>query len=166
MCQVNVLMPARRIYEIESHYQSPKHRRQDWNYWKKDCVNALMGKDAGVLHGDRRVAERENYLDWGFRRWTTGHRRPFHYDVVEGKLFVFTRVEVDRVRIQVQLLMTFLISGRHIWVLEDFWTKVGNLTDQAVPTPDLNSSLEHIIVSIHVTKIFWTKIWLIFECVP
>ena len=44
------------------------------------------------------------------------HKRPFCFDEVEGKLFAFTSVE-DRIRIQNQLLTTFLEGGGHIWVL-------------------------------------------------
>ena len=49
------------------------------------------------------------------------HKWPFHYDVVEGKPFLFTSDE-DWIRIPIQLLTTFLKAGGQIWVLEVcFW---------------------------------------------
>ena len=58
-----------------------------------------------MLHGSGLAAEREINMDWEVPEMD--HKRPFHYDVVESKLFVFTNVE-GGVRIQIQLLITFL----------------------------------------------------------
>ena len=73
-------------------------------------------------------------------------KRPFYYDVLEDKSFVFTCVE-DRVWIPFQLLTTILKGGGHLWVLEDLWTQVGILTGNAASTSDFNWSHEHISVS-------------------
>ena len=67
------------------------------------------------------------------------HKRPFFKDVVEGKPFVFTFAE-DQVGIQYQLLTMFLKNGGQFWVLEDFWTQVGMLTDSAASISDFNGS--------------------------
>ena len=74
------------------------------------------------------------------------YRRPFYYDVLEGNPFMFTSVEY-RIRIQLQLMTTFLRGGGQLWVLEDFWTQVGILAQNSAATCDWNWSQEHISVS-------------------
>ena len=73
-------------------------------------------------------------------------RRPFYYDVLEGKPFTFT-TEESRVRIQINLLMTFLKSGGQLWALEDYWTQVGIATGHSAAVADFNWSPAHISVS-------------------
>ena len=73
-------------------------------------------------------------------------RRPFYYDVLEGKPFTFT-TEESRVRIQINILMTFLGSGGQLWALEDYWTQVGIVTGQSESIADFNSSPARISVS-------------------
>ena len=41
------------------------------------------GRDARILNGDRLSAERKIYMDWEVSE--LGHKRPFYYDVLEGK---------------------------------------------------------------------------------
>ena len=90
------------------------------------------------------AADGRLYLDWEIREMS--HKRPSYYDVLQGKPFVFTSVE-DQVRIQIQLLTTFLKGGGQFWVLEDFWNQVGILTCNASLTSHFNWSHEHISVS-------------------
>ena len=60
--------------------------------------------------------------------------------------FTFT-TEESCVRIQIILLMTFLISGGQLCALEDFWTQVVIATGQSAAIVDLNCSPAHISVS-------------------
>ena len=84
-----------------------------------------------MLYGDHLVEEREIYMDRQVPRMD--HKRFFCYDVVVGKLFVFTNVE-DHYRIQYQMLTTFLKVGGQIWVLEVFWTILGILIGDSAST--------------------------------
>ena len=73
-------------------------------------------------------------------------KRPFYYDVLEGKPFAFT-TEESRVRIQINLLITFLKSGGQLWALEDYWTQVGIATGHSAAVADFNWSPAHVSVS-------------------
>ena len=70
------------------------------------------------------------------------YKRPFYYDVIEGKPFTFTCI-----RIQIELLLTFLKSGGQLWALDDYWTQVGVLTGHSAATADFNWSPSHISIS-------------------
>ena len=74
-------------------------------------------------------------------------KRPFYYDVLEGKPFIFT-TEESRVQILINLLPTFLESGGHFWALEDYWTQVGIATGHSAAVADFNWSPAHISVSV------------------
>ena len=73
-------------------------------------------------------------------------KKPFYYDVLEGKPFTFTSEE-SRVRIQNNLLMTFLKSGGQLWALEDHWTQVGIATGHSAAIDDFNWSPAHVSVN-------------------
>ena len=57
------------------------------------------------------------YVDWEVPEMD--HKRPIHYDMVEGKLFVFTTVE-DRVWIRTELLTTVLKGKDQLGTIVDF----------------------------------------------
>ena len=75
------------------------------------------------------------------------HKRPFYYDVVEGKPFTFTSAS-SRTLIQIELLLIFLRGGGQLWTLEEYWTQVGVLTGHSASTADFNWSSSHVSVSI------------------
>ena len=54
-------------------------------------------------------------------------KRPFYYDVLEGKPFTFT-TEESHVRIEINLLMTFFKIVGQFWALEDYWKQLGIAT--------------------------------------
>ena len=96
-----------------------------------------------MLYGSKLEAEREIYMvldvpDFNFKR-------PFYYDVLEGKPFTFT-TEESRVPIQINLLRTFLRSGGQLWALEDYWTQVGIATGHSAAIANFNWSPAHISV--------------------
>ena len=94
------------VYEIEWHYQSAGHFRQDQPYRDLYLLEAVRRKDA-LVYWARLLA------DWEVYRISEvpeiDHKRPFYYDVSEGKAFIFTSGE-DRIRKQLQLL-TILLKG-------------------------------------------------------
>ena len=56
----------------------------------------------------------------------TDRKRQFFCNAVEGKHFLITSEE-DRVRVELQLLITFMEEDVQLWVLDDLRTKVGIL---------------------------------------
>ena len=98
-----------------------------------------------MLYGSKLEAEREVYMELDVP--DLGFKRPFYYDVLEGKPFAFSTEEF-RVQIQINLLMTFLKSGGQLWALKDYWTQVGIATGHSAAMADFNWSPAHISVSI------------------
>ena len=83
---------------------------------------ALTGSDAKILHGKRLSPRRTIHMDWEVPGRV--RKRPFCPDFPGENLFGLTSVE-DRVRIQLQIVTTFLKGGGQFWVLKAFWAQVG-----------------------------------------
>ena len=137
-------MRTRGLYELKRFFQRDCHFRADQRLREKICPGKVRGRDGRVLHGSKLEAERELYMELDLPDLL--HKRPFYYDVLEGKPFTFTTEEA-RVRIQVNLLIVFLKSGGQLWALEDYWTQVGFATGHSATTSDFNWSPAHISVS-------------------
>ena len=88
----------------------------DQRYREQFFPKGVRGCDARVLYGEEREKERGIYLDYEVPELDS--KRPFNYDLVGGKKFLFT-TEKDRLCIQSQLMMTFLKSGRKFLGLGD-----------------------------------------------
>ena len=80
-----------------------------------------------------------------------GHKRQFFQNAVEGKHFLITGEE-DRVRIELQLLITFLKKYVQLWVLDDLWTQVGILSENWATTSNFNYRQENLKVSLFVAE--------------
>ena len=132
------------MYELKRQFQRDCHFRADQRFREKHCPGKVRGRDGRVLYGSRLEAEREVYMELDVP--DLDFKRPFYYNVLEGKPFTFT-TEESRVRIQINLLMTFLKSGGQLWALEDYWTQVGIATGHSTAIADFNWSLAHISVS-------------------
>ena len=137
-------MKSRRLYELKRHYQRDCHLRIDQRFRERYCSGKVRGKDARVLYGVKLEKEREQYMELDVPDLC--YKRPFYYDVIEGKPFTFT-TESTRIRIQIELLLIFLKSGGQLWALDDYWTEVGVLTGHSAATADFNWSPSHISVS-------------------
>ena len=74
-------------------------------------------------------------------------KRPFYYDVTEGKPFIFTSAN-SRTTIQIELLLVFLRGGGRSWTLEENWTQVGEWMGHCLSTADFDCSASYISVSI------------------
>ena len=144
LCRKNISMKSRGLYELKRHYQRDCHLRIDQRFRERYCPGKVRGRDARVLYGVRLGKEREHYM--GLDVPDVGYKRPFYYDVIEGKPFNFT-TESTRIRIQIELLLIFLKSGGQLWALDDYWTQVGVLTGHSAATGDFNWSPSHISVS-------------------
>ena len=129
---------------MKRHYQSDCHLRIDQRFREKYFPSKVRGRDARVLYGVKLEKEREQYMEYDVPYLC--YKRPFYYDVIEGKPFTFT-TESCRIRIQIELLLIFLKSGGQRWALDDYWTQVGVLTGHSAATADFNWSPSHISVS-------------------
>ena len=140
----NISMRTRGLYELKRHFQRGCHFRADQRLREKICPGNVRGRDGRVLYGSKLEAEREVYMELDLPELS--HKRPFYYDVLEGKPFTFTSEE-DRIRIQINLLTIFLKSAGELWALEDYWTQVGVATGHSASIADFNWSPAHVSVS-------------------
>ena len=144
LCKKNISMKSRGLYELKRRYQRDCHLRLDQHYREKYCPGKVRGRDARVLYGVKLEKECEQYMELDVP--DVCYKRPFYYDVIEGKPFTFT-TESTRIRIQIELLLIFLKSDGQLWALDDYWTEVGVLTGHSAATADFNWSPSQISVS-------------------
>ena len=144
LCKRNISMRMRGLYELKRHFQRDCYFRADQRLREKICPGKVRGRDGRVLYGSRLEAEREVYMELELPELS--HKRPFYYDVLEGKPFTFT-TEEDRIRIQINFLTIFLKSGGQLWALEDYWTEFGVATGHSASIADFNWSPARISVS-------------------
>ena len=97
-----------------------------------------------MLYGVKLKKERDQYMELDVP--DVCYKRPFYYDVFEGKPLIF-KTESTRIRIQIYFLLIFLKSGGQLWALDDYWTKVGVLTGHSAATADFIWSPSHVSIS-------------------
>ena len=136
-------MKWRGLYELKRHYQRDCHLRIDQRFRERFCPGKVRGRDARVLYVVKLEKEREQYMELDVPDLC--YKRPFYYDMIEGKPFTFT-TESTRIRIQIGLLLIFLKSGGQLWALDDYGTQVGVLTGHSAATADFNWSPSHVLV--------------------
>ena len=112
-------MRMRGFFELKRHFQRDCHFRAYHRFREKYCPGKVRGCDARVLYRSMFEGEREFQMELDIP--DLDFKRPFYYDVLEGKPFTFT-TEESGVRIQIILLMTILKNGGQLWALEDCWT--------------------------------------------
>ena len=145
LCRRNASMESRGLYELKRHFQREHHLRADQRFRARYHPSKVRGSDGRTLYGSKLEAEKEL-----FRRLDVpelDHKRPFYYDVVEGKPFTFTSAN-SRTLIQIELLLIFLRGGCQLMTLEEYWTQVGVLTGHSASTADFNWISSYISVSI------------------
>ena len=98
LCKRNISMRTRRLYELKRHFQKGCHFRAEQRLREKICPGKVRGRDGRVLYGYKLEAERGVYMELDLPELS--QKRPFYYDVLEGKPFTFT-TEEDRIRIQI-----------------------------------------------------------------
>ena len=145
LCRRNVSMRSRGLYELKRHFQREHHLRADQRFRARYHPSKVRGSDGRTLYGSKLEAEKELFMHLDVPE--LDHKRPFYYDVVEGKPFTFTCAN-SRTLIQIELLLIFLRGGGQLWTLEEYWTQVGVLTGHSASTADFNWSSSHISVRI------------------
>ena len=88
LCRRNVSKRSRVLYELKRHFQREHHLRADQRFRARYHPSKIRGSDGRTLYGSKLEAERELFMHLDVPE--LDHKRPFYYDVVEGKLFTFT----------------------------------------------------------------------------
>ena len=152
LCRRNVSMRSRGLYELKRHFQREHHLREDQrfrasiNLTIQPChPSKVRSSDGRTLYGSKLEAEKEPFMHLDVPE--LDHKRPFYYDVVEGKPFTFTSAS-SWTLIQIELLLIFLRRGGPLWTLEEYWTQLGVLTGHSTSTAEFNWSSSHISVRI------------------
>ena len=145
ICRRNVSMKSRGLYELKRHFQREHRLRADQRFRARYHHSKVRGSDGRTLYWSKLEAEKELFMHLDVPE--LDHKRPFYYDVVEGKPFTFTTAS-SRTLIQIELLLIFLRGGGQLWTLEEYWTQVGVLTGDSLSTADFNWSSSYISVSI------------------
>ena len=145
LCRRNISMRTTGLYDLERHFQRDCYFRADQRFRERHCPGNVRGCDGRVMYGSKLEAEREVYMELDVP--DLDFKRPFYYDKLEGKPFTLT-TEESRVRIQINLLMTFLKTGGQLWALEDYWTQVAIATGNSAAFADFNWSPAHNSVEI------------------
>ena len=145
ICRRNVSMKSRGSYELKRHFQREQHLRADQRFRARYHPSKVRGSDERTLYGSKLEVENELFMHLDVPE--LDHKRPFYYDVVEGKPFTFTTAS-SRTLIQAELLLVFLRGGGQLWALEEYWTQVGVLTGHSASTADFNWSSSYFSVTI------------------
>ena len=145
ICRRNVSIKSRGLYELKQHFQLEHHLRADQRFRARYHPSKVRGSGGRTLYESKFESEKELFMQLDVPE--LDHKRPFYYDIVEGKLFTFARAS-SRTLIQIELLLIFLRGGGQLWTLEEYWTQVGVLTGHSASTADFNWSSSYISVSI------------------
>ena len=135
ICMGNVSMKSRGLYELERHFQREHHLRADQRFRARYHPSKVRGLDGRTLYASKLEIEKELFMHLDVPE--LDQKRPFHYDVVEGKPFTFTSAS-SRTLIHNELMLIFLRGGGQLWTLEEYGTQVGVLTGHSVSTADFN----------------------------
>ena len=88
LCRRNISIRTRRLYELKRHFQRDWHFRADQQFREKFCPGKVRGRDGRVLYDSKLEAEREFYMELDVP--DLEFKKPFYYDVLEGKPYTFT----------------------------------------------------------------------------
>ena len=139
----NVSIKTRGLYELKRHFQ-PEHLLRAYQRFRAHYhPSKVRGSDGHTLHGSNLEVEKELFMHLDVPE--LNHKRPFYYDVIDGKPFTFTTAS-SRTLIQIEFLLIFLRGGGQLWTLEKNWTQVGVLVGQSATTVHFNWSSSYISV--------------------
>ena len=154
ICRRNVSMKSRGLYALKRHFQREHHLRADQRFRARYHPSKLRGSDGRTLYGSKLETQKELFMHLDVPE--LDHKRPFYYDVVEGKPFTFTSAS-SRTLIRIELLLIFLRWGGQLWTFEGYWTQVWVLTVYSASTADFNWSSSYISESIWAYVCFGHK---------
>ena len=145
ICRRNVSIKSRGSYELKRHLQREHHLRADLRFRAWYHPSKVRGSDGRTLYGSKLEAEKELFMHLEVPE--LNHKRPFYYDIIEGKPFTFTSASWP-ILIQIELLLIFLRGGGQLWTLEEYWFQMGVLPGLSASTAEFNWSASFISVSI------------------
>ena len=108
ICRRNVSMKSCGLYDLKQNFQREHHLTADQRFRARYHPSIVRGSDGRTLYGSKLEAEKELFMNLDVPE--LDHKRPFYYDVVEGKPFTFTAAS-SRNLIQIELLLIFLRGG-------------------------------------------------------
>ena len=108
ICRRNVSMKSRGLYELKRHFQREQHLRTDQRFRARYHPSKVRGSDGRTLYGSKLESKKELFMHLDVPE--LDHKRPFYYDVVEGKPFTFTTAS-SQTLIYIELLLIFLRGG-------------------------------------------------------
>ena len=82
-CNRNIPMRLHGLYELKCHFEQDCLFRADQRLRAKICPGETRCRDGRLLYGSKMATERELYMELKFP--DLSHKRPFYYDVLEGK---------------------------------------------------------------------------------
>ena len=104
ICRRNVSMKSWGLYELKRHFQREYHLRADQRFRARYHPSNVRGSDGRTLYGSKLEAEKELFMHLEVPE--VDHKRPFFYDVVEGKPFTFNLAS-SRTLIQFEIAVDF-----------------------------------------------------------
>ena len=144
ICDRNISMKSRGLYELKRHFQGEQHFRVDQRFRARYHPTKVPGSDDRTLYWSKLEPEKDLFMHLDVP--DLEHKLPFYNDVAEGKSFAFTAGNA-RDSLQIDLMMIFLRRGAHFWTLKEYWTREPALTGHSANTADYNWSEAYISVS-------------------
>ena len=133
------------LYELKRHFEREHHLRAHQRFRARYDPSKVRGSDGRTLYGSKLEAKKELFMH--LEVLELDHKRPFFYDVLEGKPFTSISAK-SQTLIQNELLLIFIRGRGQLWTLEEYWTQVGVLTGHSASTAEFNWSASFISVSI------------------
>ena len=99
ICRRNVSTKSRGLYELKRHFQQGHHLRADQRFRARYHPSKVRGSDGRTLYASKLEAEKELFMHLDVPE--LDHKRPFYYDIVEGKPFISTSAS-SRTSIQIE----------------------------------------------------------------
>ena len=140
-----MLLKSWGFYELKRYFQRKHHLRADQRFRARYHPSKVRESDGRTLYGSKMETEKELLMNLEVPE--LDHKRPFCYDVLEGKPFRFTSAN-SRTLMKTELLLILLRGFGQLWTLEVYWTQVGVLTGHSASTVDFNWSASYSFVSV------------------
>ena len=112
VCRENLSLKSWGLGELKQHFQREHHLRAVQRFRARVHSSKVRGSHGRSFYGSKLEAETELFMHSEVPQ--LDHKRPFYYDAIEGKPFIFTSAN-SRTPIQIELLLVFLRGGGHLW---------------------------------------------------
>ena len=104
------------LLELKQHFQREHHLRAEQRFRTRHLSSKVRRSDERTLYGSELEAEKEFFMNLDVP--DLDHKRPFYYDVIDGKPFTFNSAS-SRTLIQIELFLIFLKEGGNYGLQRD-----------------------------------------------